>query len=133
MKHGFLTRANPEPCAVCVSFQYQPHINFRQEVGVYVPGHPRTRDFPHVYCHFNYWVSTLLNPAEPVGAECFSQVVTFNCLRSIAYEVECVSVCREGLKANVDLLVNLQGLEDAAQLKIEAENSTAVAFIDGTT
>jgi len=46
--------------------------------------------------------------------------------------VEFVSVCSDGLKANVDLLVNLQGMEDAAQLKIASENSTTVAFIDGT-
>lgn len=40
-------------------------------------------------------------------------------------------VCSEGLKENADLLVNLQSLEDTAQLKIETENVTAVTFIDG--
>lgn len=41
-------------------------------------------------------------------------------------------LCREGLKENADLLVNLQGLEETAQLKIETETATAVTFIDGS-
>ncbi|KAG0619180.1 hypothetical protein M758_4G122100 [Ceratodon purpureus] len=42
------------------------------------------------------------------------------------------SMLGEGLEANANLLVNLQGLEDAAQLKIETENSNTVAFINET-
>jgi kinesin family protein 11 len=42
------------------------------------------------------------------------------------------SIIGEGLKENADLLVNLQGLEETAQLKIETETATAVTFIDGT-
>jgi hypothetical protein len=45
---------------------------------------------------------------------------------------QCGSIFREGLEANGKLLVNLQGLEDAAQLKIETENSNTVVFIDGS-
>lgn len=50
----------------------------------------------------------------------------------ISHTSAVTSILGEGLRANADLLVNLQGLEDAAQLEIETENSTMVAFIDGT-
>lgn len=46
--------------------------------------------------------------------------------------MNCIWGFREGLKANADVLVNLEGLDAAAQVNIESENSTLVTFIDGT-
>ncbi|XP_024369374.1 kinesin-like protein KIN-5A isoform X2 [Physcomitrium patens] len=42
------------------------------------------------------------------------------------------SILREGLEANANVLVKLQGLQDTARLKIEAQNNNTVAFINGT-
>lgn len=41
------------------------------------------------------------------------------------------SLFREGLQANANLLVNIQGQEDAALMEIETENNYTVTFVNG--